>query len=103
MPSSDDEYSAFDFSEFNEDDFRQIDAGLVPPSPRGNPKITVELEKLPEQPGNAPPKSLPSNNLSTEKSPYRRYRRGGVLSVSDLTSLAWLVTAFVIKEHTCEN
>jgi hypothetical protein len=99
MSGSDDEYSAFDFSEFSEDDLKRIDAELAPPNPKGSPKITVELEKPSEQQGNTP-RTITSSNLSTEKSPYRQYRRGGILSVTDLASLAWLVAAFVPK---CEN
>jgi len=97
MSSSDDEFSAFDLSEFTEDDFKLIDAGLVPPRPEGSPKIMVELEIHPEQLENAP-KSVTCIKQPTEISPYRQHRRGGVLSVTDLASLAWFVTIFISRE-----
>lgn len=90
MSSSDDEFSAFNFSEFTEEDFKQIDAGLQPPNPNGSPDIVVELEAPPKKPEDTP-KSGNRNKQLTEKSPYQQYRRGGVLSVTDLASLAWFV------------
>ena len=101
MPSSDDEFSAFDFSEFTEDDLKQIDAGLVPPNPKSSPKIIVELEASPERPKGSP-KSVTSSNQPTEKSPYQQHRRHGVLSVTDLASLAWFVCSYLKRKYILE-
>ena len=97
MSGSDDEFSAFNFSEFTEEDFKQIDAGLEPPN--GNPEIVVELEAPPQQPDHTP-KSV-SRNQPTKKSPYQQYRRGGVLSVTDLASLAWFVLSSSQENGIC--
>jgi exonuclease V len=98
MPSSDDEFSAFDFSEFTEDDLKQIDAGLVPPNPKSSPKIVVELETSPERPEGTP-KSVTSSKQPTEKSPYQQHRHRGVLSVTDLASLAWFVCSYLKRRY----
>lgn len=87
MAGSDDEFSTFDFSEFTEDDFKQIDADLAP---NGSPDIVVEVEAPRGRPESVP-KHVSNDKQPTETSPYRQHRRGGVLSVSDLASLAWFV------------
>jgi exonuclease V len=101
MSGSDDEFSAFDFSEFTEDDLKQIDAGLDLQKHKGSPKVMVELEIPPEWPEGTP-RTVTSSNQPTDNSPYKRYRRNGVLSVTDLASLAWLVCHF-LKRKICSR
>lgn len=91
MSGSDDEFSSFDFSEFTENDFKQIDAGLIPHNPKGGPDIIVAVEPSPE-----PPEGTSESVISSKQpSPYQRFRRGGFLSVTDLASLAWFVCIYL--------
>jgi hypothetical protein len=83
---SDDEYEAFDFSEFTADDFKAIDAQIVKQSESG-PQVSIEVEpahetSTPELP-TKPLKDWSTNN------PLTQFRKTGVLSVTDLTALAW--------------
>jgi hypothetical protein len=96
MPRSEDEFSAFDLSEFTEDDFKQIDASLDIPKLKGSPKVMVELE-TPQGPPEGTPTYVTGSTQPTEDSPYQHYRRNGVLSVTDLASLAWFVCVFLKK------
>ncbi|KAF8226303.1 hypothetical protein L208DRAFT_1302667 [Tricholoma matsutake] len=90
MSGSDDEFSSFDFSEFTKNDFKQIDAGLIPHNPKGGPDIIVAVEPSPE-----PPEGTSESVISSKQpSPYQRFRRGGFLSVTDLASLAWCEVQF---------
>ncbi|KAF8079072.1 exonuclease V a 5' deoxyribonuclease-domain-containing protein [Lyophyllum atratum] len=98
---SDDEYAAFDFSEFTEDDLQQIDADLIHKAKAG-PKITIELESSTlednalSQSADASTSAGKTRERATDSvlSPLQQYRRGGVLTVTDLASLAWCEVQF---------
>ncbi|KAF5385244.1 hypothetical protein D9615_001136 [Tricholomella constricta] len=100
--ASDDEYAAFDFSEFTAEDLQQIDADIARKA-QGGPQITIELEPEPEPSAvditvSQPPElAVASSSKAAGKqratadavpSPLEHFRYG-VLSVTDLASLAW--------------
>ncbi|GLB35723.1 putative exonuclease V - a 5' deoxyribonuclease [Lyophyllum shimeji] len=98
--ASDDEYAAYDFSEFTEHDLKQIDDGLARMAP-GGPKITIELEPSSLGVGSQRNDVSTSAEKRSERggtdpvlSPLQKYRRAGVLSVTDLASLAWCEVQF---------
>jgi hypothetical protein len=94
----DDEYDVYDdFSEFTEEDFARIDAStaqkLATTSVNGGPAITVALEQpvVDNFPLKAPAEQPmdPSQHLS----PIQHFRRGQILSVTDLVAPAWCAHA----------
>ncbi|KAG6899576.1 hypothetical protein C0993_009047 [Termitomyces sp. T159_Od127] len=101
-PTSDDEFSAYNFSEFTEEDLQRIDADVARIS-QGGPQITIQVE-APQAGGS----TIMSHTLDVSKSrgngkqranldslsPMVRYRQHGVLSVMDLASLAWCEVQF---------
>lgn len=107
MSDSEDSYGGYDLSEFTEEDFARIDAAIsnistpppmTSPPPNGGPKLAITLElSLPDCPAEASssnndtvyPISIDKNDIASENSPLRRYRRKGFLSVTDLVSPAW--------------
>lgn len=102
MSDASDEYSAFDFSEFTEEDFRQIDADINDQvnnvNGRGGPSLTIELEleSLPPITETGRVLSPPNGKQQqTELTPYQEFRPGGVFSVTDLAAPTWWVVAIV--------
>ncbi|RDB28371.1 Exonuclease V [Hypsizygus marmoreus] len=91
MSDNSDDYAAFDFSEFTEDDFKQIDADLA--QERGGPSVTIEVE----QPDRSEVPAIATRyekQRQSELSPLERFRPHGVLFVTDLASLAWCEVQF---------
>ncbi|KAG5635655.1 hypothetical protein H0H81_010510 [Sphagnurus paluster] len=95
---SDDEYARFDFSEFTEDELREIDTDIARKT-SGGPQITIELQGEPFVPSSTPTSNtaglLPHalDGFKATPSPFEEYRYG-VLSVTDLASLAWCEVQF---------
>lgn len=73
-----DEYNIFDFSEFTEDDFKQIDAEVTKKL-LGKSQLVVEIE---------------SPKCQSNPSPAQKYRPSGIFSVTDLSSLSWCEVQF---------
>lgn len=104
---SDDDFAGFDLSEFTEDDFAQIDAGLVSQglslvNMTPGPAVAIQIEEPfhhgPENPSGHKSRSpSPVNGKgkgkarTTEGTPFKDHRRNKYLSVSDLASPAWCV------------
>ncbi|KAG6911340.1 hypothetical protein DXG01_001011 [Tephrocybe rancida] len=92
--SSDDEYATFNFDDYTEDDFKRADADVV--ACLGQPQITIQVESAgtatpeSESPGSTAPRAKGKQRADLNAlSPLARHRRNGVLSVTDLASLAW--------------
>lgn len=93
MSDTSDEYAAFDFSEFTEEDLKQVDANLAY-NYNGGPALPIEIEPSVESSTNIPSATADVNQKSdTSFSPLQEYRRNGILSVTDLASLAWYVVS----------
>jgi len=90
MVDSPDEYAAFDFSEFTEEDFAQIDVQLARKL-ADQPRLPIELE----QSSLAPDTHQRKRESPFQMTPFQQYRRYGSLFVTDLASLAWYVACFV--------
>lgn len=119
MNTSEDEYDAYTFDEFTEQDFADIDSsilvrGSAGPSNQstGGPKIIIEVEQPAD---NLPTKELstrvstsslrelssPKKNAKPQASPFQRHRSwNGILSVSDLVSPAWYETLLSEDAHS---
>lgn len=83
-----DEFAAYDFSEFTQEDFAQIDADVV----RNQlPKMTIAYE-VPRPP---PQDSRVELEDKSRDSPLDLFRPYGSLSVTDLVSLSWYLIVFV--------
>ncbi|KAJ7508468.1 exonuclease V [Mycena galericulata] len=89
-----DEYDAYnDFADLTEDDFALLDRVSSLPhrevlpqmTESGLPSVCIEVEGSHTSSQNADP---------TYKSPIRKYRKSGTLSVTDLISLAWCEVQF---------
>ncbi|KNZ76384.1 Defects in morphology protein 1 like protein [Termitomyces sp. J132] len=101
LSSSDDEFSAYNFSEFTEEDLRRVDADMA--RMYGGPQITIEIE-IPQASSGTIMSRTPHASGSHSKgkqradlgplSPMAKYRKRGVLSVTDLASLAWCEVQF---------
>jgi hypothetical protein len=96
MSDTSDEYSAFDFSEFTEDDLKRIDADVEGKALSGGPSLLIELEPPPAT------KKSPTNVTGgrSELTPYREFRPGGVFSVTDLAAPAWYVGPLIEGRRT---
>ncbi|KAG6874411.1 hypothetical protein C0995_015147 [Termitomyces sp. Mi166 len=103
--SSGDEFSAYNFSEFTEEDLQRVDADVARIS-QGSPQITIQVE-APLAGGNTSgtimsqtPQTSESRRKGKQRadlnplSPMARHRRHGTLSVTDLASLTWCEVQF---------
>ncbi|KAG5715711.1 Defects in morphology protein 1 like protein [Termitomyces sp. T112] len=103
LSSSDDEFSAYNFSEFTEEDLRRVDADMA--RMYGGPQITIQIE-TPQASSDTiicmsqTPHASGSHSKGKQRadvdplSPMAKYRKRGVLSVTDLASLAWCEVQF---------
>lgn len=79
-----DEFATYDFSEFTEEDFAQIDAEIAV---KHLPKVTIAYE-VPSATRNS--NDLPPRKRHKERdSPLDLFRPYGTLSVTDLVSPSW--------------
>jgi hypothetical protein len=95
--SDSDEYDDYDLSEFTQDDFARIDAAiesvyLETIGNKGRPAIPIQIEQPVLSP-TSPTPDIPRHR-SAESSPFQRYRRYKILSVTDLVSPAWYVPKY---------
>lgn len=112
--ADDDEFNAYDLSEFSEEDFARIDAELERRNlenndfnSQGGPAVTIQVE-LPvidvvrEVSSSNVAMSSSSAEHTTlkhaERSPYQRFRRNNTLSVTDLVSPAWYELSIFLSE-----
>ncbi|KAJ7194675.1 exonuclease V [Mycena pura] len=103
--SDDSEYDAYnDFAALTEEDFALVDAASAQAlAPSGSqqtpiyavgaamPEISIEVE------GSHSTEEERGREILSPTSPFRRYRRYGTLSVTDLISLAWRAQLFGAK------
>ncbi|KXN88879.1 putative exonuclease V, mitochondrial, partial [Leucoagaricus sp. SymC.cos] len=82
-----DEFAAFDFSEFTEEDFARIDADIAQ---KHLPKVTIDYETFKGQ--NSSHQTSKRNR--TRDSPLEAFRPYGTLSVTDLASPSWCEVQF---------
>lgn len=82
-----DEFAAYDFSEFTQDDLQQIDAEI---SRNHSPKLTIAYET----PSLETLKGSHQKKQPIRKSPLHLYRPRGTLSVTDLASPSWCEVQF---------
>ncbi|KAG6842379.1 hypothetical protein C0991_007509 [Blastosporella zonata] len=108
--SSDDEYASLTLPTYTNKELEAIDAHvqacLSAPAPAGQPQITIEIadesEPVSQSPTVVVPEDLSALSATAKGkgrrgdcadldalSPMERYRRHGVLNVTDLVSLAW--------------
>lgn len=82
LEADDDEFAAYDFSEFTEEDFAHIDAEIAKKEHLAKVTIAYEAASRPSQSS--------SNEQSRAKlSPLEAFRQYGTLSVTDLASPFW--------------
>lgn len=95
--SDSDEFSSYDFSEFTCEDLAKIDRDLDAIDSKAGPSILIDIEtsslttpaRLTEDP----------EVRKAELSPYERFRRSHVLSVSDLVAPAWCVLSVLVDPN----
>ncbi|KAG6889146.1 hypothetical protein C0992_006295 [Termitomyces sp. T32_za158] len=100
--ASDDEFAAYNFSEFTEEDLHRVDADVTRIY-QGGPQIIIQIE-APQAGGSTAMSHAPYTSESRSKgkqradldplSPMAKYRKHGLLSVMDLASLAWCEVQF---------
>lgn len=97
---SDDEFSKYDFAEFTEDDLSRFDGLAASSSIAVDPilksslpavAIGVKQENVSAS-ANTPQQPEERGHAQTAASPFKRFRRNGIISVTDLVSPAWYVT-----------
>lgn len=102
MPPSDSEFTGYNYSDYTDEDWAQVDVALSSSRPcdqkhqyKGGPAISIEVEKPTMDSRRPSVFELASQRVKPQavtiiNSPYQKYRsQRRVLSVSDLTGPAW--------------
>ncbi|KAJ8518764.1 hypothetical protein ONZ45_g4210 [Pleurotus djamor] len=97
MSDSEDSYGGYDFSELTEEDLTRIDLSVIEANLKRNeaapdaaPSLEVAIEGAVEPSAVTPPTVF----HPYDDSPIRRYRKTGILSVTDLVSPSWCEVQF---------
>lgn len=85
--ADDDEFAAYDFSEFTEEDFARIDADIAKKEHLAKVTIAYETASSSYQP-------CSGEKSRIRPSPLEAFRRCGTLSVTDLASPCWCEMQF---------